>query len=308
MREQVSDWILLHGNRYVVAGCLLALSSAIVVLPILDDVLFQTEMPVYYLSTGLIAGNITLITVVVAITQLILSRELESPGELQEEIEQTADYWRTTIDQPVAPTVPSNFLQQLIRQTHRHTSVLDDDHFESTDHQLQTAVDHLTTDLLAHCEAVDEYLEQTNGRLFTVITPVLGSTYADYIYDVERIRASYSDPDHKQRNAVFNILLTDLRKIDIARQYFTTIAVTEELALLSRVLLYVGIPAVAAPIALLIEVTSYSGSSLPVLKLFIITLVTTVVGLLPLALLSSFVLRIATIAQQITPITPFKTS
>lgn len=79
----------------------------------------------------------------------------------------------------------------------------------------------------------------------------------------------------------------------------------EELATLSRTLLYIGIFALSAPIALLFQLTTYTGLSPPTSELFLLSVLTVVFGLLPLAVLIAFVLRIAIVAHQMAAITPF---
>lgn len=99
---------------------------------------------------------------------------------------------------------------------------------------------------------------------------------------------------------------TNLEALNDARQYFTTTFMKEELAKLSRARLYIAILTVSTPIALLLNLTAYAGPSPPVPRLFSLAVLTVIVGLTPLALLISFVHRIATVAQHIAAITPFK--
>lgn len=101
-------------------------------------------------------------------------------------------------------------------------------------------------------------------------------------------------------------LTADWENLDVARQHFTTAFMKEELATPSRSLLYVGIVAVSMPIALLVQLTAYTGSSPPVSGLLVVTIFTGAFGLAPLAFLTAFILRIATVAQCIASITPFK--
>ncbi|WP_229380161.1 hypothetical protein [Haloterrigena salifodinae] len=64
----------------------------------------------------MLTDNFTLITVVVSINQLLVSQELESPGQLENEIEQTGDY-REKIESATnrtAPTEPSGFLRLVV--------------------------------------------------------------------------------------------------------------------------------------------------------------------------------------------------
>lgn len=305
MKEQIKDWVLIYGDRYVITGCLLLVSSGAVLSLLLNSVIRNTT-PLYYLSSGLITGNITLITVVVAITQLVLSRELEAPGQLQDEIEETAEYRQTALDQPDIPTEPSDFLQQLFRQTRQHAQALENPLIESTDRQSGAESNILITGLPDHCEQIADHLEQVDERLFNVISPILGTDYAQYVQESHRLQRKHDEESHERLNGALDRLTTDLIGINVARQYFTTMFVKEELARTSRLLLYIGIPAVAVPVAMLIELTAHTGSVFPQLELVVLSVLTVITGLLPLALLTSFVFRIGTVAQQIAAVTPFK--
>ena len=46
----------------------------------------------FYAYSALVGGNITLITVVVSLNQLLLSRELQTPGEVRSQIDNAIDY------------------------------------------------------------------------------------------------------------------------------------------------------------------------------------------------------------------------
>lgn len=302
MRAQLEKWNLLTGNRYSVAGGILILMIGVVLVPTLTRFVIRNTNPLYYVASALITGNITLITVVVAINQVILSQELESPGSLRDEVERTADYRQAALEQPTAPTEPSDFLQQLIQQTRQHARSLDD----LLPHPTDGKSNRLLTDLPNHCKQVDDQLERVSDDLSEVIVPILGVNYADYIRDCHRLQARYEEDSHEQLHTTLDRLTADLETLDVARQYFTAMFMKQELATLSRSLLYVGILAVSVPVALLVQLTAYTGQSLPEPKLFALTILTGLFGLAPIALLIAFVLRIATVAQDIASITPFK--
>lgn len=302
MRTQLKGWILLSGNRYIIASGVLVLMGGVVLIPDLTRIVIRNTSPLYYVASALITGNLTLITVVVAINQVVLSQELESPGSLRDEIESTAGYRQMALEQTTRPTEPSNFLQQLLQQTRQHAHSLEELLPESTDGES----DLLVTDLPNHCEQIVDQLEQTPDDLSKVIILLLGSEYADYIHDCHRLRAIYEENDHEQLHTTLDNLTADVENLDVAQQYFTTMFMKKELATLSRSLLYVGIVAVPTPIALLIELTAYTGSFSPGTKLFVLTLLTGLIGLVPLALLIAFLSRIATVAEEIASITPFK--
>lgn len=301
MRLQFKKRVLLSGQRHIVASGILLLMIGIVLIPALTGFTIRNTTPLTYMASALITGNITLITIVVAINQVILSQELESPGSLRDEIERTAEYRQVALDQETTPTNPSDFLHQLFQQTCQDAFSLEDLLPRTSD----PASDHLITDLPNYCKRISDQLESASGNLSHVVVPILGVNYGDDIRRCHQLQAKYGEDDHEQLHRTLDQLTSDLENLDVARQYFTTIFMKEELATLSQTLLYVGIFAVSAPIALLFELTTYTGSSPPMPNLFIPSLLTLSVGLLPLAFLIAFILRVATVAKEIAAISPF---
>lgn len=301
MRSRFEEIVLLSDHRYAVASGILALMTVVVLVPVLTGFAVRNTDPLYYMASALITGNVTLITVVVAINQVILSQELESPGSLRDEIESTASYRQAALDQQTTPTDPSEFLYQLLQQTRDHALSLEDLLPGSTDE----VGDRLLTELPEHCRAAGERLESTPDTLSNVLLPILGVDYGDYVHDCHHLQARYEDDDHERLRATLDDLTSDLENLDVARQYFTTLFMKEELATLSRSLLYIAVVAVSTPVALLLLLTTYIQPVPDTPELLALTVLAAVFGLTPLAVLIAFVLRIATFAQHIAGITPF---
>ena len=302
MKDRVKKWFLFTGNRYSVAGGILLLMTGVGLSPLFPPFTMRNTVPLFYLTSTLVGGNLTLITLVVAINQVVLSQELESPGSLRDEIERTAEYRQEALGQPTAPTDPSDFIHQLLQQTQEHVDSLE----ELLPNTTNEAASRLLTDLPEHCEQAIDQLEPTSEKLSTVIVPLLGIDYADYIYDSYQLRSNHDEESHEELFSALDCLSADLENLDIARQYFTTVFMKKELATLSRSLLYVGVIAISIPLALLYQLSTYPGASPPMPELIVLTILVIVVGLLPLALLIVFVLRIAAIAHYIAAITPFQ--
>ena len=241
-------------------------------------------------------------TVVVAINQVILSQEFESPGSIRDEIERTADFREEALNQTAPPTHPADFAQQLLQRTHDYAESLRELLSDSTDE----SNDRFLRELAEQCDQCSEQIDSSSNSLTSVIVPLLGVDYADYIHDCYQLQSRYEDGDNEELLAALDSLTSCLEDLDIARQYFTTAFMKEELATLSRLLVYIAIVAVAIPIALLYQLTTYSGASPPMEGLFVLTVLTVVVGLQPLAILIAYVLRVASVTQYIAAITPFR--
>jgi len=92
----------------------------------------------------------------------------------------------------------------------------------------------------------------------------------------------------------------------MARQYFKSLYLQEELSSLSRVLLYAGFPAEVALVLALLGFTAAEGTAL---THYSNVLMPVVVGIafLPLALLLAFIVRIATVTERTAATIPFTT-
>lgn len=302
MKERFEQWFLLSGYRPNVAVGILIIMSGVVAIPTITQFAIHNISPLFYICSALIGGNITLITVVVAINQVVLAQELETPGSTRDEIEQTASYRKQALDQSAPPTEPATFLQQLLQKTQRDAQSLEGLLPDST---LETN-DRLLKGLPEQCEQSSRQVESPSNKLSSVVIPLLGADYATYIHDCYHLKSDYGEGRDGQFETKLDTLASDLEDLVITRQYFTTAFIKEELASLSRLLLYVGVLAVSFPLALLYHLTTYSGASPPMPELYAYTLLTAVVGLVPLALLIAYILRIATVSQYIAVITPFK--
>lgn len=300
MRDRFEKWLLISAHRYAIATGILAIMAAIVLIPAVTRYTISNITPLFYFTSALIGGNITLVTVVVAINQVILSQELESPGSIRDEIERTADFRQEALDQSAPPTHPADFVKQLLQKTHDHAESLEALLSERTDGMN----DRFLTELTEQCQRCDDQIDSSSNTLSSVIVPLLGNDYADYIHDCYRLQSNHED--NEELTSTLDELTSGLEDLDIARQYFTTTFMKEELATLSRLLVYIAIVAVPMPIALLYELTTYSGASPPMPRLYVLSVLTVVVGLLPLATLIAYVLRVASVTQYIAAITPFR--
>lgn len=120
--ERVRDWFLLDGNRLAVAASVLTVIAAFfAVAGLLGWFPMRRIQPTYYVFSALISGNLTLVTVVVSINQLLLSRELKSPGELESQMENVIEYRKEVEDAAgeIAPVRPMGFLRLLFENTRR---------------------------------------------------------------------------------------------------------------------------------------------------------------------------------------------
>lgn len=306
-KERWREWVLLDGNRYVIAGGLSVGFGVLtfVILYGLGGVASSTQS-LFYVFSSLIGGNITLITVVASINQLLLSRTIQTPGQLQSQVENIIEYRSQVEDAAgeVAPAEPLGFLQLLFENTREEAqrvgglATLESDRNEAS-------IDDLVEELTEHVDDIRGYLDQPNMETFDVLSTTLTTNYANQINRTRRIRNQYDGQLSETTLGALDSLIDRLQEIDIARQYFKSIYLQRELSLLSRLLLYGGIPAEAASMgALILFSTPAAGTS----QLFVVAFpVLIAIGLIPLGLLLSFIIRITTVTQRTAATIPFTT-
>ncbi|WP_433628914.1 hypothetical protein [Halomicrococcus sp. NG-SE-24] len=296
--DRAREWLLLDGNRLVVAFLtaaalltLFGLSTSLGLLPL------EQSQPAFYVFSALIGGNMTLITVVVSINQLLLSRELKSPGELESQIENVIDYRQEVEDAAgeIAPVEPHGFLKLLFQNTRQEAQRLGGLAAQSDD--AWDEVNDLVTTLTDHVDEITRILEESDADVFQVLSVTLTTNYANQINQARRIRHRRSDELSELTLDCLGRLIDRLQEIDVARQYFKSVYLQDELSSLSRVLLYAGIPAEAFSVVVLL---SFTGSGTTVLA-------ANRVVLLPLSILFSFILRTATVTERTAATLPVTT-
>lgn len=315
LRVAVSDsreWFVLVGNRLVVAAAItLAFGLGVLALT-MTSVTDVTSTPrLIYLLQTIVGGNITLLTIVLSINQLVLSRELKTPGELHEQIENVVRY-RTRVEgttrTDALPATPDDFLQLLLDGTRENAQRLGGVVREAERDRLVREVNALVTRLTSHADDVRSVQEYSQGGIFSALAVLLETNYSDELNEAQRIRTTYDEELEPATRRMLEELIANLKQVDVARQYFKSLYTQSELARLSRILLYIGVPAVGS--ALLLFLVSVDGPSETIavrsyLSASVIVVVT--LGFAPLAVLFSFVLRVATVAQRTVAITPFAT-
>jgi hypothetical protein len=145
---QVHERIFLTESRTLIASVLLVtFLVGVVVIELRIGPTSQQLIPLFYMSSAIIGGNFTLLTIVISINQLVISQQLSAPGELREQIENATDYRDAaaeTVREDVPPPTPAAFLDVLLdgvaasaRETEAHYSdVASDDIVDDIDEVL----------------------------------------------------------------------------------------------------------------------------------------------------------------------------
>jgi hypothetical protein len=315
LKRHPREWFLLNGNRLAVTGFgLLVVSATIWTAVTTGLVPLERETPVLFLLFALISGNFTLITIVVSISQFVLSRHLESPGEIREKTDEMVQYRRevgATTNQRVVPVAPSAFVLMLFRTIAHRVEALSAELTTGSvaegtvDEAVSSELDGLVTGLGEHVEYVIALLSRPSTGLNHALFTTLNASYEQDIYDAWRLRTEHAETLPDEAVDALDDLVESLEQVDVARRVFKTVFIQSELATLSRTLLYIGVPVQVATVVLMLLFTgSGEWTTAPAtLRLVIPTIVT--VGFAPILLLTAYILRLATVARRTASMYPF---
>ncbi len=303
-------WVLLTGNRFAIAAVLsTALGAAYLLLAVADVAPLSDTQPLFYVFSGLISGNFTLITVVVSINQLVLSRELRTPGQLESEIDRTTDFRETveSVANRTAPAEPAGFLRLVAESTRRDAQRLGGLSVGSVPADARDEIDELTTEITDEFDRIDAHIEESEDGIFDTLSMMLETNFAREIQRLESIQRTHGDDIPAAVDDAIGDVRDRLREMDIARQYFKSMYLQVELSRLSRYLLYAGVPAVGTAIAALFVLTVATGRPFGEPTGVVLFPTAVAVGVFPLALLFAYILRTATVTERTAAITPFTT-
>ena len=311
LRYRPMDWFLLSGNRLVVSAGLLALVAAALWWVVLSGLAPLAERtPILYLLFALISGNVTLITIVVSISQFVLTRHLETPGEAREQMREVVGYRQEVSDltrERLVPVTPAGFLLVLFRSIDRDVDDLRTREWAEAEEELHLDVEELVADLEAHAEEMIRLVEGTNGGIRHALFATLDTNYSRYFYGIYRLRSAYGDDLPAAVDDSLDRLERNVEQVDVARRYFKTVLIQSELSSLSRLLLFIGLPVLVATVVLMLLFTAATGPAVspPVLTVVIPLVVTA--GFAPIVLLTAYILRLATVVHRTAAMYPFTT-
>lgn len=256
----------------------------------------------------MVGALITGVTLVVTISQLIISQENGPLGEQRSRMSETLDfrsYIHELTDKP-APADPSAFLQEIVDATQERANALEDEVERSDNEELTGEVEEFVDSITGNAETVREKLEGASFGTFEVVYASMDYNYSWKIFQIERLKAEYGDElDDDQHEALDN-LRSSFAMFGPAREHIKTLYFQWELINLSRYILYAAIPSllVSGMMMTFVDTTTITGTILGVEVLLWLVAVTFTFTLIPFFLLTSYILRVATTAKRTLAIGP----
>lgn len=299
----IQRWFLFDGDRNLLAFVVLlgvfALLSGLGYVGLLD----LTDVDsVETVAGGLIPGLFTFISIVLGINQLVLSQSSGSADVVRERVAEVRDL-REDVESAAgtapSPLLPTDFLSTVV-ETIRSEA----DRLAATASGDPAAVDAATayaTRVKAAVDRADERVTHADpGRVNAVIS-LLEFSDSRMLYDARRLRADHGDSLSGESHEVIDELINVLELFEVARTHFRTTYTQRTLAQLSRLLLYVGLPAILVAFALILSTFPGLDGWQRVVTVSALLTVT----LSPLAVLSSYILRVAAVSERTIGIGPF---
>lgn len=307
-------WVVLDAPRWVVAALLsaavfLAIVAVGLAHPVPARSLLSRSDPLETLYQALVTSTITGVTLVLTLSQLVLSQELGAVGDQRERMEGALDFRSDVadeLDRPVSPAEPSAFLGAMVAETGDRARAVGDAVDGGVDPEPRSVVRDYVADVAANADTVAEELDGAAFGRFEVVRAALDYDYSWKLHAGHRIAAEYADELPEQARDRLDDLLSMLELFGPAREHVKTLYFQWELSALSRTLLLAAVPALTVAIGALLFLSPGDLPAVPPVPVVLLTVAaTTTVALVPFAVLLAYVLRIVTVTERTLSIGPF---
>lgn len=312
-RPELIRWLLLEGDRLAVAaGLLLLVFASIVVTGFIwtfemQRLLTETDTVQTILNTFM-SGIILLVSIVVSINSIALSYDITSIQTQEERIEGAMDFRRKVGNRTAAEARPSdqaNFLESMSNVILEHVDTIEDT-VEGEEgafvEETREFVDNVRDDL-TEFRGIG-----SDGADFGVLWLSLAFEYGEYVDSARKLRDKHGAEMSTAFEERLDNLVHEFELFAVGREYFKTLFYNREVSDLSRTLLVVSLPAIIATAStiLLIDAGILPDVvlfGLPPLQTFVAMMIT--ISLAPYVVLTSFMLRITTVAIRTSDRGPF---
>lgn len=305
--SRLQDWLFLEADRRIVAvgivvsfvGVLGAFVSTGVV------AVGPGSSVATVLGSGLTSGVVTLVTIAVSINQLILSRVFGSPGKLADRLDGSRDLRErveTVAGRPSSPNDPAAFLSLLaVTLSERAAAALS--MVDQADTEFPTEVTDSLTDITEYGHSIDSQVA-AGTPVADVLGVIVGPEYAINIAAVRHLRNEYADQLAADTQTEMEAVDELLEAFAVFRQFFKTLTLQQDFAILSRQLIYSGLLALLVSVSLTLV---YRTDTATILPSDLVVLVPVALGVVvaPVALFAAYILRAATVAYRTVSVGPF---
>lgn len=301
-------WLLLTGNRLVVAvAMILGVAALFVAAGLLDLATVTTPNRVMWYLNGTVNGLLTLVPIAVGVNQIVLTHEFGSIKNLYERRQAVGEFRERVeerTDTPVSSPLPAEFFEVILDAIAENAASIRNE-YEAAPDSSGGEVERYAQSVAEEAGASRDRLVETDPGMLDSLIVVLDYDDSVQYYETRRLNASPDTEFSEEVEERLDELEELFDELDAARQYIKTVVIERQLARLSRLLVYTGIPAVAIAALGIFTYRDVAGVALSHGAL--VGLAGALVGLTlaPLAILSAYILRVSTIARRTAAFGPF---
>ena len=303
-RGEESDWklwALIHARRWAlvaagsVASWLVLLALARWAPSSMEKLLDTDNIPTLFSS--IVSSMITTVTLILTVTQLILSEEIGPLFEQERRLDEQTDFRsrvEETLGVDVSPMDPAEFLGALVDETRRCATTLRDAAATDADDELAQFAE----EVIEHSDQATDRLEEGSFGSFSVLMVALDYNYSRKLHDARRFRADESLSTDREES--LDDLIEVLQHYGPARGFFKSIYFQWELIEVSRSMIYATLPglAVSGYMILLFDPTQLAATLFTIPLTYLVVCSAYVVALVPFFLLLAYILRVLTILKR----------
>jgi hypothetical protein len=314
---RLGRWLLVTGSRrHVIVVLVAAVYASMLPLGLVAsdgvNALLTDRSSVAALLNTLLSGVILLVSVVVSVASLFVSQELSPVGRQRERGQSSREFRRqaeSVLEREVSPAEPAAFLRGLTRAILQRAQEFDDAVAaaaghpgldEATPGDLRTEVDGYLEGVADNTERVNRVLERPDSGTFAMLLAALEYDYARQLYTLRRLRSRHGPRLTDAATEALDELEEALHFFLTAREYFKSIYLEREFSYLSSDLLYVSLPAIilVSYAVLAVDLQAVDGRVAGVSTLLLFAGAAYSVALAPFVVLTTYVLRVATVSRR----------
>jgi hypothetical protein len=227
-----------------------------------------------------------------------------SPGKLYDRLGSSRDLRKRVEElagQPSSPNDPAAFLSLLAVTLSEHAetalSIV-----ESETHP-PAAVSEALSDIAEYGRNLDDQVEDETP-IADVLSIIIGPEYAINIAAVRHLRNEYGESLSADAQTELEAVDELLESVAVIRQFFKTLALQQDFAILSRQLIYSGLLALLVSVSMTLV---YRTDAVMIAESTLTVLVPVALGVVaaPIALFAAYLLRAATVAYRTVSVGPF---
>jgi hypothetical protein len=300
-------WVLLEGNRLGVTGALLTFVFGTIMVAgtywtFEMQVLLTEESTVQTVLNTLLSGMILLVSIVVSINSIIVSHDITSVQTQEERIKGIREFRRKVgveTDSDESPANPASFLVIMSNLIENRARGLEDFADELGD-ECGDDVEEYANSLV---EAIAPFgnVGDRNGSEFSVLWMGLDFDYGWYMDRLRILQSRHEEELPPEFDQWVDDIMEALEMFAVGKEYFKSLYYGREVSLLSRTLLITALPSILINATAILAI---SGGILPEVWIFnlppLLSFVATVftISLAPYLVLTSYILRLSTVARR----------